>query len=653
MSLRQKMLLSIGVPLLVIFFAMSVFVYRDAGRRITEGTQRQMEALAQFHAEEIHRMVDSKTGLLDGLAEGWAGGFPDNARFLKIAEDFSKRPDIAFLYAGFPDRDFLTNGDGVVPRAEFDATTRDWYKKAAAKDGIQISEVYEDAFTKKKVVTLSRALKTNGRLTGVVAIDVLFSVIEDKILSLKIGEHGEAFLLDDQGRFIAHAHQSINDNIKSEGEDKANRFLTKTPSFFENTFMGTTYYYVVYPVEGTGWNLVLFTPKDEVLADVAQLKWMMLIGSIVSLTVLGIILFMTAQSIAGPIEAVNQVAAEVAKGDLSRDLRPTDRQDEIGSLHNSFCTMADGLKKLITTTVETAQQLAAASEELTASADQSAQGAQHTAEAITKITGDTVEQDAVVDESMETVDGITSAMNEITGSIADVSAAAQRVETATVEGQQGLNVAVRGMEVLDESSKGVADAVTALYESSKRISEIVEMISSIAGQTNLLALNAAIEAARAGEQGRGFAVVAEEVRKLAEQSANSSQEITALITDNANRIENTFKVMQEQKERVEEGVAQVNQASEKFDRIAAVVKELAAQIDTIHQSTEGIKSGSERMVGSVEAIKKVSASVHSEAENVAAVSEEQAASMEEIASASQTLAQMAQDLQKGVGRFRV
>ena len=111
--------------------------------------------------------------------------------------------------------------------------------------------------------------------------------------------------------------------------------------------------------------------------------------------------------------------------------------------------------------------------------------------------------------------------------------------------------------------------------------------------------------------------------------------------------------MQEQKERVGEGVAQVNQASEKFERIAAVVQDLAVKIASIHQSTAGIKAGSERMMGSVEAIKKVSASVHGEAENVAAVSEEQAASMEEIASASQTLAQLAQDLQKGVGRFHV
>ena len=97
MNLRTKMLVSIGVPLLVIFLSMSVFVYWDASTRIKEGTQREMEASAQFHAEEIHRTVDSKTGLLDGLVPAWSGGFPDNARFLQIAEDFAKRPDIAYL----------------------------------------------------------------------------------------------------------------------------------------------------------------------------------------------------------------------------------------------------------------------------------------------------------------------------------------------------------------------------------------------------------------------------------------------------------------------------------------------------------------------------------------------------------------------------
>ena len=111
--------------------------------------------------------------------------------------------------------------------------------------------------------------------------------------------------------------------------------------------------------------------------------------------------------------------------------------------------------------------------------------------------------------------------------------------------------------------------------------------------------------------------------------------------------------MQEQKERVGEGVTQVNQAGEQFDRIAGVVKELSHKVDTILKSTEGIKAGSEQMFNSVESVQKVSNAVSSEAENVSAVSEQQAASMQEIAAASQTLAQLAQDLQRLVGRFQL
>ncbi|MGP1471839.1 MAG: methyl-accepting chemotaxis protein [Schwartzia sp. (in: firmicutes)] len=653
MKLKTKLMVSIEVPLLIILVVTSAIVYFDTSDKMIDGMENQMQALAQFHAEEIQRTIENKEGILDGVAEMCVGGFPDNERLFQVTETFAKRADILALYAGFPDRDVVVSGVGVLPRSKVDATTRIWYKNAAAKDGICYSDVYEDALSKEKVITLSRAVKRNGHLTGVVGVDVSLAALAENIRAIQLGERGEAFLIDDKGYFIARNNKTIDDASERVSKENEKLFLTATPSFFELTVKGVAYYCAVHPVEDTGWRLVLFQPKDEVLAGVYRLRWIMMVGTLLSLGLLGGIVFYAARSVVVPLETVSRMAADVAKGNLTMALSPTERDDEVGSLHNSFCSMATGLRTLIKTTAETAQKLAAASDELSHSSDQSARGAQHTAEAITKITGDAVEQDAVVSESMETVDGITRAMNEITGSIADVSASAQRVATATTEGQHGLGVAVKGMEVLDESAKGVSESVTALYESSKRISEIVEMISSIAGQTNLLALNAAIEAARAGEQGRGFAVVAEEVRKLAEQSANSSQEITALITDNANRIETTVKVMQGQKERVEEGVAQVNEASEKFDRIASVVQELAAQIEHIHQSTEGIKTGSERMVGSVETIKKVSASVHREAENVAAVSEDQAASMEEIAAASQTLAKLAQDLQQSVGRFRV
>ena len=653
MKLRVKLLLWVGIPFCLIFFAVSVFSYRNASTLLKESTQREMMTRVELDAEKISEMVEEQSGILDGLTEAWTAGMPSNEAFAPVGQSFMKREDINTLFIGFPERDFLDSEEGVVPKAEFDATTRDWYKDAVQNDGVQLSDVYMDSFKNIKVVTLSKSVRNNGELLGVVAADVRFENVEKKVASFKVGKTGEAFMLDASGRFICHPVLTLNDKIQDEGEDKEKTYLSREPIFFEGSYQDVDMFYAVHPVGDTGWNLVLFVPQEEVFADIAHLKWLMIGCALFALALMGGILFYIARSISLPIENLESVAAKVAKGDLSTKLTPTDRQDEIGSLHNSFCQMTQGLQSLIRQTAQTAEQLAASSEELTASADQSAQGAQQASAAVVKITGDTQEQGAVVNESMQAVGDITEAMEQINAGVDDVSRAVARVEKATTEGQQGLNVAVEGMQVLDESAKGVADAVTALYESSKRISEIVEMITEIAGQTNLLALNAAIEAARAGEQGRGFTVVAEEVRKLAEQSENAAQEITALITDNSKRIEETFKVMQDQKERVGAGVEQVHQASERFDRIAAVVKELSEKVSGILTSTQQIHTQNVRMESSVQRLKSVSDSVQGEAENVSAVSEEQAASMQEIAAASSTLANMAQDLQKAVSKFHI
>ena len=650
MNLKTRMIALIGTPVLLVFIVMAGIVYDI----LMDAMEQEMTEMATHQASEINSLIVGKKEMLASVTRAWDAKLPSPADMQTMANYFANKNGIGDFFVGLPGQPFI---DGAEKRAipDFDPTGRAWYKEAAASNEVMISKIYLTATDKKPVVSLSSAFRQNGKIAGVAGFDLSLDAVRDEVSKIKVGNTGGAFLLNEDGNFVYHKSRTLEESIlkQSEGAESIKHFFEGKPVFAEWKENGTETLFVSAPVGSTGWVLVLEVPKVEILAPLAKMGAIVGTVIVISLLVLvGIILYIT-RSIATPIANLNTMAAEVAKGNLSITLQSTERQDEIGSLHNSFCTMTEGLKDLIRKTVEIAQQLAAASEELTASADQSAQGAQHTAQAITKITGDAVEQDSVVGESLQTVDNIKNAMNDITSSIAEVSTAAQHVETATVEGQEGLNAAVRGMEVLDESAKGVSDAVTALYEGSKRISEIVEMISSIAGQTNLLALNAAIEAARAGEQGRGFAVVAEEVRKLAEQSASSSQEITSLITDNANQIENTFKVMQSQKESVAEGVAQVNQASERFDRIATVVKELAAKLDNIHQSTDGIKTGSERMVRSVEAIKKGSTSVHSEAEDVAAVSEEQAASMEEIAAASQTLAQMAQELQKGVGRFRI
>lgn len=650
MNLKTRMIALIGTPVLLVFIVMAGIVYEI----LMDSMEQEMTEMATHHASDINGKLIGKKEMLAAVTRAWDAKLPSYEDMQTTANYFANKNGIGDFFIGFPNQPFIDGADKTSDPT-FDATGRAWYKDAAGSQDVMISKIYLTKTDHKPVVSLSSAFRQNGQVAGVAGFDLSLDAVKDFVSAIKVGETGGAFLVNEEGNFIYHKTKTIDDTILDEKEnaEAIKAFFQGKPTIASWSEAGTTMLFASAPVGDTGWVLVLEVPKSEILAPIMKMGAIVAVVILLSIAMLIAIILYITRSIATPITELGKIAEQVAEGNLSHKFSDTDRQDEIGRLHQSFAKMSRNLHDLVQRSLKAADQLAVSSEELTSSAGQSANASQSAAEAVTHIAQSAQQQNDIVDRSIGSVNAMSDEMNQVVNVIHDVAASAAETHKATTEGQSGLHVAVEGMETINSSTAEVADAVNSLYEGSKRISEIVEMITQIASQTNLLALNAAIEAARAGESGKGFAVVAEEVRKLAEQSETAAQQITTLITENSSQIERTFSIMQQQKERVGEGVTQVNEAGKKFDRIAELVQGLSERVKSIETLTQRVRQGSTQTVSSVQEIKSASNDVRKEAENVSAVSEEQAASTQEIAAASQTLSQLAHDLKETVGRFHV
>ena len=242
--------------------------------------------------------------------------------------------------------------------------------------------------------------------------------------------------------------------------------------------------------------------------------------------------------------------------------------------------------------------------------------------------------------------GMASAMEQSTANLAEIASNARYLgdtsrESGTLS-RQGANIiheAGREMGVIAETVREGAYSIEALGQQSNQISAIVQVIKDIADQTNLLALNAAIEAARAGEQGRGFAVVADEVRKLAERTAQSTQQITGMIGAIQTSSGQAVNVMDDTVKRVSGGVELAEQAGDAITRISA--------------STDHLVKGVEEISNALQQQNMANQDIARHVERIAQMTEENSHAANDTATAAQHLESLSQAMQQAVSRFKI
>ena len=388
----------------------------------------------------------------------------------------------------------------------------------------------------------------------------------------------------------------------------------------------------------------------------------MLIGLIFSSTALAIavivILCVIASNffigkIVGQLDSVVSAMKKIAGGDLQIKDLEIKSQDEIGALSASVNDMKGKLKKLLTNVAQCSERVAASSEELTAGTQQTSESINMVASSMEQMTTRTAEQEQTIKTLEEKIQNMVDKMDELSQTALDMEKIATDSATNAANGKAKVDAAIEAMKNIAERVSSSAKVIGELGKRSDEIGQIVETISGIAGQTNLLALNAAIEAARAGEHGRGFAVVSDEVRKLAEQSQDSAREISDLIGSIQEKAQNAVQSMQEGVDNVKAGTDAVDGAGKTFGEIIHMVTEIAKGSEQMETIVANLVQSTGVITQSVDNINTKSREVARESETVSAASEEQTATMHEIADASRSLAEMAQQMQEVIGKFKI
>lgn len=392
----------------------------------------------------------------------------------------------------------------------------------------------------------------------------------------------------------------------------------------------------------------------ELLIEQARTQTKIGIVTSIATTILVLVVAVIySRKIANRLNNLKTEVTAVSALDLTKaDVHAT-RNDEIGDMAEAIISMKHSLRAVVGQVRDSGDILAASSEELNSTVEEQ----MRTSAIIARTTGDIVLGSAKnidnITEISAVIEEVTAGAEQMSASAADVNSTTQEAVADANQGMQLIRKVVFQNETIEESMKDITDVSTSLVKGSSEIQEIVTVISNIAGQTNLLALNAAIEAARAGEAGRGFAVVAEEVRKLAEQSANATKHIGEIICKMTADIE--FSVDAVKKANIEATVGKeaACDAEVGFKAIVEKLENAQTGIEQITQAVEETAKGMQTIVGNVQNISAVSQETSSSTQTVATVAEEQNASLNEVTSSAEALSKMASDLNDIIKKFRV
>ncbi|TXK83569.1 methyl-accepting chemotaxis protein [Paenibacillus sp. N3.4] len=556
-------------------------------------------------------------------------------------------------------------GDTVKLTADYndpayDYPNKDWYKAGQnLKQSYTYTDPYYDEPTKVTMVTTSVPVYDQKKqLLAVITSDFNLARLQKLIEETKVGNTGWAFMVDTKGNYLATPDKSkvmkvnMNKDPNSSLSGLASTLLSQNNGQSTITDDNGANHIYYQKIPETGWTLALVMPDKELQEPVNKLVMSLSIGGFIAVMIMVLTIILFSRYLVVEIRKVKNIAGHIADGDLTHHME-VKTSDELGQMGHSFNEMMERLRSMLGAISMHTHTVASMSEQLSASSEETSRATEQITDAIQQVAASADEQSHMNDTSKQTVTEIANQLLSIVDGVQKVNDSTEKTAVTAEKGNKAVGEVTEQMKLIHGNMEQSSMIVNELSGKSREIGEMITFITSLSSQTNLLALNASIEAARAGEHGKGFAVVATEVRKLAEQSAQTADRIRSLVGDIQSEINSAVESMNKGNQAVNDGTVMSENAKAAFLAILQAVEDVFGHVKVVSQSASVIQTDANRMVEVVEHICEISDKSLESTHSIAAAAEQQLASMEEVSAASQSLSKMADELQEVVKVFKV
>lgn len=625
-SIKAK-LLGIIIPVVIAIILILVFTAYHVSSGIIESYSKNLlESSVNSQASKIEAWLEENLASMQMAKNMIEKLHPDEAQLQTIL-------DASCGYSeNYPDGLFLADANGSFlkgtdsQKQEPNPKESMWYQEGMTRVNMAVGSAHQNP-DGTNVVSASGLLNDGSDTVRVIAADMTLDRISVIVNSFIEMHDAEAFLVDKDSSVILASRDSdlISKTLGADGQSAFYKDVEKKVSGKSYDFCTLDGNMTVFKeVNGTNWLLVSYVPTNVVLADLAGLRNLMIIFSIISILVLCVLIERVTHVVIRPVKEMTRVITSMASGDFTVSMK-VKGNDEIAVMGRSVEHFIASMKEMI-------RQMGHVSDRLEKQAGSSKNVSGEMNSAANIQSQSMTELNATVDQLSVSVNEIAQNATQLAGVVADTKEDSDKVEDkmrTTVEvsekGKADMESVGNALHNIEISIHNLEEAVDKVGTASGEIVDIIKLIGDIAEETNLLSLNASIEAARAGEAGRGFAVVASQIGVLAKNSADSVAHITSLINEINGLVDDAVK-----------------QAGSSASDIESSADLIHTAVDTFDQIFQNIQETSHLIEGVVEKINQVD----QVATNVAAISEEQAASSDEILATSESMLQQAKSISK-------